>query len=92
MSYSENLDLFAELSTDDETQLSGGYGCRSGNRMQLGEQRSRSESSFSSSGSRRFSFDLQFYIFGIGAAYLFGNPGVTAEEVQFVWERSLRFW
>jgi hypothetical protein len=90
MSYSE--DLFAKLSTDDETQLSGGYGCRSSSRGQSLEPSPRSSFSSASSGGRRFSFDLQFYIFGIGAAYLFGNPGVTSEEVQFVWEKSFRFW
>jgi hypothetical protein len=89
MSYPENL--FAKLSTDDETQLSGGYGCRSSNRGQSLESPSPSISS-GNSGGKRFSFDLQFYIFGIGAAYLFGNPGVTSEEVQFVWEKSFRFW
>jgi hypothetical protein len=90
MNHLEDLNLFAELSTDDETSLSGGYGCRSNSRMPGLEPSSRS--SFTSGSPRRFSFDLQFYIFGMGAAYLFGNPGVTPEEVQFVWERSFRFW
>jgi hypothetical protein len=51
--------------------------------------------SSSASGDRRgggFSFDLNSYIFGIGAAYLFGNPGITAEEMQFAWQNSFKFW
>jgi hypothetical protein len=86
MSHSQDLDLFSEIPSDEETQLSGGYGCR-------GRSSSpESQSTGFSGGGRRFSFDLNFYIFGMGAAYLFGNPGVTKEEVQFVWERSFRFW
>jgi hypothetical protein len=34
-------------------------------------------------------FDLQGYIFGLGAGVLFGNPGLTPDEVQVVWERAL---
>jgi hypothetical protein len=86
MSHSQDLNLFAEISNDEETQLSGGYGWHGRSSSPA------SQSADGSGGGRRFSFDLNFYIFGMGAAYLFGNPGVTKEEVQFVWERSFRFW
>jgi hypothetical protein len=90
MSDSKDLNLFAEISTSEETQLSGGYSYHG--RSDGSQSSNLSSSSSGSSGGRRFTFDLNFYIFGIGAAYLFGNPGVTQEEVQFVWERSFRFW
>jgi hypothetical protein len=94
MNDSQDLNLFAEIPNDEETLLSGGYDCRGRSSRwgaQAGDMSGFSSPTHSSSG-RRFSFDLNFYIFGIGAAYLFGNPGVTKEEVQFVWERSFRFW
>jgi hypothetical protein len=34
-------------------------------------------------------FSLDLYLFGLGAALQFGNPGVTADEVQKVWENSV---
>jgi hypothetical protein len=34
-------------------------------------------------------FNFVGYAFGLGAALLLGNPGITAEEVQYVWEQTL---
>lgn len=37
------------------------------------------------------SFNLNTYLYIIGAAYAFGNPGVTPEEIQFAWESAFTF-
>ncbi|MFN6569132.1 hypothetical protein [Dendronalium sp. ChiSLP03b] len=36
-------------------------------------------------------FDLDTYMFILGAGILFGNPGLTPEEIQFAWESSFVF-
>ena len=36
-------------------------------------------------------FDLDTYMFILGAGILFGNPGLTQEEIQFAWESSFVF-
>jgi hypothetical protein len=84
--------LFIEMPPEQAEVLSGGRkrrsrGCSFGSDTAIG-----ATDSILGGGSSRFFFDLQTYIFGIGAAFLFGNPGVTPEEMQYVWKRSLRFW
>ncbi len=37
------------------------------------------------------SFNLNTYIFMLGAGVLFGNPGLTEQEIQFAWEQSFVF-
>jgi hypothetical protein len=41
------------------------------------------------SGGYYFNFNLNAYLFGLGAGTVFGNPGLTADEIQYVWEQSL---
>lgn len=36
-------------------------------------------------------FDLNAYLFGLGAGVAFGNVGLTPDEVQFSWENALSF-
>ncbi|MCU0552135.1 MAG: hypothetical protein MUC48_22595 [Leptolyngbya sp. Prado105] len=92
MSNLQKPTLFADIPDEEETQFSGGNGCRwRSSRLASPSENSSGLSPGIFSG-RRFGFDLNFYLFGLGAAYLFGNPGITKEEVQFVWERSFRFW
>jgi hypothetical protein len=43
------------------------------------------------SGGNKFRFDLNTYLFILGAGVQFGNPGLTREEVQFAWEKSFVF-
>jgi hypothetical protein len=72
--------------------------------MQAQEQKSlfseisSEESSVVSGGSRRrhhghhgndFHFNLDSYLFVLGAGTVFGNPGLTPDEIQFGWEESI---
>ncbi|QLE56011.1 hypothetical protein [Nostoc sp. TCL26-01] len=36
-------------------------------------------------------FDMNIYYYIVGAAYVFGVPGVTNEELQFAWESAFVF-
>lgn len=47
------------------------------------------ESATISGGNVRFDFMTYFTI--LGAGVLFGNPGLTSEEIQFAWEKSFVF-
>ncbi len=49
---------------------------------------SSEESAAVSGGGSRVSFDVNTYLFILGAGVLFGNPGLTSEEIQFAWEQS----
>ncbi|GAB1541449.1 hypothetical protein NUACC21_41200 [Scytonema sp. NUACC21] len=49
---------------------------------------SSEESAAVSGGRSRASFDVNTYLFILGAGLLFGNPGLTSEEIQFAWEQS----
>lgn len=49
------------------------------------------EESATVSGGISISFDLNTYIFILGAGVLFGNPGLTKEEIQFAWESAFIF-
>jgi hypothetical protein len=42
-----------------------------------------------SGGFTSLTFSLDDYLFVLGAAQVFGNPGVTAEEVQAGWKYAL---
>ncbi|MBD2771504.1 hypothetical protein [Iningainema tapete] len=44
-----------------------------------------------SGGGTRVSFDLNTYLFILGAGVVFGNPGLTYEETQFAWENAFVF-
>ncbi|MDJ0676064.1 MAG: hypothetical protein QNJ36_11880 [Calothrix sp. MO_167.B42] len=35
-------------------------------------------------------FNLDDYLFVIGAGVIFGNPGLTEDEVQFGWELAIQ--
>jgi hypothetical protein len=35
-------------------------------------------------------FNLDDYLFFLGAAQVFGAPGVTTDEVQFAWEKAIQ--
>lgn len=52
---------------------------------------SSEEAATVSGGRSRVSFDLDTYAFIIGAGVLFGNPGLTPEEIQFAWEQAFVF-
>jgi hypothetical protein len=88
--------LFTDIEPSQQTEFCGGYSSRSRtSRAGVRSSATSTKMSSSVSGDRRgggFSFDLNSYIFGIGAAYLFGNPGITAEEMQFAWQNSFKFW
>ncbi len=45
-----------------------------------------SEESAAVSGGIRVRFDLDTYLFILGAGILFGNPGLTSDEIQFAWK------
>ncbi|GAB4371952.1 MAG: hypothetical protein Kow00121_13880 [Elainellaceae cyanobacterium] len=90
-----NNTLFVEVTPVEEVSVTGGYGFR----RQLYRAQdvpvmpmNQSSQGYGRTGQRGggFYFDLQAYIFGIGAAYLFGNPGVTPAEIQYVWQMALR--
>lgn len=49
------------------------------------------ESATVSGGATQVSFDLNTYLFILGAGIVFGNPGLTREEVQFAWENAFVF-
>jgi hypothetical protein len=42
-----------------------------------------------SGGAPSFSFNLDNYLMVLGAAQVFGNPGVTTDEVQSAWKAAL---
>jgi hypothetical protein len=42
-----------------------------------------------SGGMTSLTFNLDDYLFVLGAAQVFGNPGVTTSEVQAAWEQAL---
>ena len=50
-----------------------------------------SEESAVVSGGTQVSFDLDTYLFILGAGVVFGNPGLTPEEIQFAWMQSFVF-
>lgn len=50
-----------------------------------------SEESAAVSGGRRVSFDLNTYLFILGAGVVFGNPGLTSDEIHFAWMQSFIF-
>ncbi|MBD2360637.1 hypothetical protein H6G36_05465 [Anabaena minutissima FACHB-250] len=50
-----------------------------------------SEESAAISGGRRVHFDLDTYFYILGAAVLFGNPGITSTEIHFAWMNSFVF-
>jgi hypothetical protein len=68
--------LFIDLNSEEAASLSGGG------------RRHRPMHGGNNHGTSGY-FDLQGYIFGLGAGVLFGNPGLTPDEVQVVWERAL---
>ena len=47
------------------------------------------ESAAVNGGSTQVNFDLNTYLFIIGAGVVFGNPGLTPEEIQFAFESSI---
>lgn len=50
-----------------------------------------SEESAAVSGGIRVRFDLDTYLFILGAGILFGNPGLTSDEIQFAWKSAFVF-
>lgn len=68
--------LFIDLNAEESASLSGG-----------GRKR-RPTRECNTCGTSGY-FDLQGYIFGLGSGVLFGNPGLTPDEIQVVWERAL---
>jgi hypothetical protein len=50
-----------------------------------------SEESAAVSGGRVIGFDLNTYLFILGAGVVFGNPGLTPDEVHFAWMNSFIF-
>lgn len=50
-----------------------------------------SEESAAVCGGIRVSFDLDTYMYILGAAVLFGNPGLTSDEIHFAWMNSFIF-
>ncbi len=36
-----------------------------------------------------FDFDLNTYIFVVGAGTLFGNPGLTDKELDYAWQNAI---
>lgn len=44
-----------------------------------------------SGGYLQVSFDLDTYLYILGAGVVFGNPGLTPDEVQFAWESAFVF-
>ncbi|WP_414569446.1 hypothetical protein [Nostoc sp. CCY 9925] len=49
------------------------------------------ESAAVSGGYLQVSFDLNSYLFILGAGVVFGNPGLTPDEIQFAWESAFIF-
>ncbi|WP_236142566.1 hypothetical protein [Nostoc sp. CMAA1605] len=49
------------------------------------------EESADISGGIGVSFDLDTYMYILGAAVLFGNPGLTSEEIHFAWMSAFVF-
>lgn len=49
------------------------------------------ESAAVSGGRRVIGFDLNTYLFILGAGVVFGNPGLTPQEIQFAWESAFIF-
>lgn len=50
-----------------------------------------SEESAAVRGGVRVSFDLDTYFYILGAAVVFGNPGITSAEIHFAWMNSFIF-
>ncbi|MGH1393170.1 MAG: hypothetical protein ACRAVC_03935 [Trichormus sp.] len=49
------------------------------------------ESAVVSGGNLQVSFDLDTYLYILGAGVVFGNPGLTPDEIQFAWESAFVF-
>lgn len=49
------------------------------------------ESAVVSGGYLPVSFDLDTYLYILGAGVVFGNPGLTPDEIQFAWESAFVF-
>ncbi|BCL37162.1 hypothetical protein [Nostoc sp. MS1] len=47
------------------------------------------ESAIVSGGATALTFNLDDYIFLVGAGQLYGNPGLTANELDAAWEQAL---
>ncbi|BCL37164.1 hypothetical protein [Nostoc sp. MS1] len=50
-----------------------------------------SKESAAVSGGIGVSFDLDTYLFILGAGVMFGNPGLTSDEVHFAWMSAFVF-
>jgi hypothetical protein len=50
---------------------------------------SSAESANVSGGATSLSFNLDNYLMILGAAQVFGNPGVTTDEVQAAWKAAI---
>jgi hypothetical protein len=50
-----------------------------------------SEEAAAVSGGIRVGFDLDTYLFILGAGMVFGNPGLTPDEIQFAWKSAFIF-
>jgi len=44
-----------------------------------------------SGGYTRVDFDLNIYLFILGVGVVYGNSGLTPEEIQFAWESAFIF-
>ncbi|GAB1541446.1 hypothetical protein NUACC21_41170 [Scytonema sp. NUACC21] len=58
-------------------------------KKQLFAEVSAEDSATVSGGQTDLSFHLDDYIFYLGAGTLFGNPGLTSDEIQHGWENSI---
>ncbi len=46
------------------------------------------ESASVSGGNLQVGFDMNTYLFMLGAGVVFGNPGLTQDEIQFAWKSA----
>ena len=75
-----NNNLFTEIAPEESAHVAGGgrrhHGTSAGTEIELGDV---------------LNFNLNRYVFGLGAGVFAGNPGLTADEVQFAWENAIQY-
>ena len=73
--------LFTEITPEESVAVSGGIGIG----LDSGYNPCKDPCYYQ----KNFNFDLNRYLFVLGAGTVFGNPGLTPDEVQKGWESAL---
>jgi hypothetical protein len=69
--------LFTEISSEESSVVSGGVGIGDYGGGHGGHHKND------------FHFNLDAYLFVLGAGVVFGNPTLTPDEIQYGWEKAI---